>query len=160
SPRGTPAGVWCGTSSGSGRAAPGSRSARTCSVLTRSGCSCRRLLDLESGQSQHPVPALGGERRVLEVSGLRGELDGAREVRKAGGGGHAAHHRERALVAVQPGQERDPGLVVVGGGGEDVPSQLLGGIQDAARLAHVPAVQRLHGGGGGGGSGGEGAQQR
>src|SRR5690606_16808006 len=98
--------------------------------------------------------------RVLEVSGLRGELDGAREVRKAAGGVHPAHHRERALVAVQPGQERDPGLVVVGGGGEDVPSQLLGGIQDAARLAHVPAVQRLHGGGGGGGSGGEGAQQR
>src|SRR5690606_33567361 len=116
-------------------------------------------VDLVAGQSQHPVPALGGERQVLEVAGGGGELDGAREVREAAGGVHAAHHGERLLVAVQPGQERDPGLVVVGRGGEHVPPQLLGCVQDAPRLVHVAAIQRLHGGGGGGSGRGEGAEQ-
>src|SRR5699024_3116874 len=112
------------------------------------------------GQAQHRVPALGGQLRVLEVAGGGGELDGAREVREAAGGVHAAHHGEGPLVAVQPGQERHPGLVVEGGGGEHVAAQRLGGIEDAAGLLRVPCVQRLHGGGGRGGGRGEGAQQR
>src|SRR5699024_6121624 len=124
------------------------------------GGSCRDGgVDPVPGQAQHRVPALGGQLRVLEVAGGGGEFDGAREVREAARGVHAAHHGEGLLVAVQPGKEGHPGLVVEGGGGEHVAAQHLGGVEDAAGLLRVPGVQRLHGGGRCGGGRGEGAEQ-
>jgi hypothetical protein len=45
-------------------------------------------------------------------------------------------------MAVEPGQERDAGLVVPGRRGEHLPRERFGGTEDAAVLLGVVAVER------------------
>ena len=70
-----------------------------------------------------------------EQAGLVGELEDPAEVDGAAGGLQPADHREAVLVAVQPGQEGDPGLVVERGRLEDVPGQ-------RQRRRHLRVVRR------------------
>ena len=82
------------------------------------------------------------------------------EVRQAAGRVQAADHLERGLVAVQPGQERDTGLVVERRRGEDLPAELLGRAEEREVAVGVAGVQRLDRCRGDRRDRGEGAQQR
>ena len=71
--------------------------------------------------------------------GRRPGRTAADQVPQRPAGVQPAHQGEAGLEPVEPGQERDPGLVVVGGRGEDVPAQRLGRGQDRPPVRGPPA---------------------
>ena len=91
-----------------------------------------------TGQQLSRAVPLAGDLEPLDLSEVHGRHQDPRGVQ-------AADHAEGGLVAVQPGQEGDTGLVVEGGRGEHLPGQRLGGAEDAVVPGGVAGVEGLDG---------------
>src|SRR5215472_493320 len=131
--------------------------------VSRAAASCPAGLagprSIESGDPQDGAHPVQRELRVPEQAGLVGEPEDLRQVDDRAPALQAADHPEMRLVAVQVGDEHDPGLVVEGRVPEDVPGQRHGRRQDALEALHVAIVKRQEGGRRGGRDDVEGSQQ-
>ena len=101
-----------------------------------------------------------GELAVGQQPGLVGEHERLGEVGDRAGALQPADHPEVVLVAGQPGQEDDPGLVGRGRRGEQVAGERDGGGEDRLVGVLVAVVERRQRRGGGGRDRVEDAQQR
>src|SRR3954447_16634268 len=94
---------------------------------------------------QLPEP-IDGQLRICENAGLVGQPEGVSQVRQRPPGLQTTDHGEAGLVAVQPGQEGDAGLVVVRRRREDLPRQRNGRLEDLLVRREVTPVQGLQSG--------------
>ena len=89
---------------------------------------------------RHPIhleeraDAGGRQLRITQEASLIGELEHPGEVWNGTAGVQAADHLEAGLMAVEPGEERDPRLVVERRRTEDVQTELSGRIENRASL--------------------------
>src|SRR4051794_2895264 len=108
-----------------------------------SGCTGSRIDSSYPEQLPEPVD---GQLRIGEYAGLVGQPERVSQVRQRPPGLETTDHGEAGLVAVQPGQEGDAGLVVVRRRREDLPRQRNGRLEDLLVRREVTPVQGLQSG--------------